>query len=338
MAVAVLASCSKDQDPIIVVPPSNGSQLTLNGGNGGASAENAVYVDFSADKQDSTKRTSWQLGFYSGSDFKVILSSLSGASAIQVNKTDISTVTESDVDLNTLRLGQGQGTFSIIDDPREDNILSKTAIAAISATDADNKVYVVNPVGGSTGAILSTDSIYKIRVLRKSNGYTLQYAKLKETAFKTVDILKNPDYNFQFVSLFTGAVVTAEPAKASWDLVWSWSVYFTATIPYSFSDMVFINNLGGVTAFERVYASADIAAAAYASFTRDSVARYTASSSRAVIGSNWRATTGATGVKKDRFYVLKDPAGNTYKLKFLSFTTQDGGTRGKPQIAYELIK
>ncbi|ULT43577.1 hypothetical protein KRR40_09190 [Niabella defluvii] len=43
----------------------------------------------------------------------MILSSLSGASAIQVNKTDISTVTESDVDLNTLRLGQGQEPFQL---------------------------------------------------------------------------------------------------------------------------------------------------------------------------------------------------------------------------------
>jgi len=37
----------------------------------------------------------------------------------------------------------------LIDDPGEANILTKTAVVAISATDADNKVYINNRQGGS---------------------------------------------------------------------------------------------------------------------------------------------------------------------------------------------
>lgn len=64
------------------------------------------------------------------------------------------------------------------------------------------------------------------------------------------------------------------------------------------------------------------------------------SKNRDVIGANWRVTTGTTaGVKTDRFYVVKDSKGNNYKLKFNRFGAgNDGGTRGKPVIHYELLK
>ncbi|RZK24828.1 MAG: hypothetical protein EOO43_07100, partial [Flavobacterium sp.] len=157
IAIALLAvtftACKKDnEEPIVVAPPSDGSTLTLNGlisTEAGSAAGNSVYVDFSSDKQTSVERDSWDLGFYSGSDFKVILNATNGSSVIALAKTDINTVTAADFDPNTLKVGQGGGTFALIDDPREANILTKTAIAAISATDADNKVYIINRKGGA---------------------------------------------------------------------------------------------------------------------------------------------------------------------------------------------
>ncbi|MGC4235426.1 MAG: HmuY family protein [Niabella sp.] len=343
MTVAALVSCSKDKDPVIIVPPSNGSTMELNGTttNAGANAENSVFVDFSADKQTSVLRNSWDLGFYSGSDYKVVINLTNGASAVAVNKTDINAVTASDFNKDTLKVGLNGfmpvGSFNVIDDTREANILTKTVIAPISATEGDNKVYILNREGGD-GTVAENTGLFKIRILRKGTGYSLQYAKLTETTFKTLDINKNGDYNFQFASLTSGTVVNVEPEKSNWDITWSWSMHYTGNFPYVFSDLVFVNNIGGVSAFERVYASADVATAAYTNFNKDSVSKYSFLNDRRVIGSNWRATTGTIGVKKDRFYVVKDPDGNVYKLKFLSFAAQDGGTRGRPQIQYELIK
>ncbi|PZP51428.1 MAG: hypothetical protein DI598_03250 [Pseudopedobacter saltans] len=51
-----------------------------------------------------------------------------------------------------------------------------------------------------------------------------------------------------------------------------------------------------------------------------------------------RSTQPATGSRTDRFYIIKDADGNYYKLKFLAMgVNNDGGTRGKPVIQYELI-
>ncbi|MEE1945213.1 HmuY family protein [Pedobacter sp. KR3-3] len=337
VAVTVLAACSKDKDqPIVVPPPSDGSTLTLNGligAEAGSSAGNSVYVDFSANKQTAVDRDSWDLGFYSGADFKVILNATNGSSVIKVEKTDLNAVTAADFDPNNLKVGQGGGTFALIDDPREANILNKTAIGVVSATDAENKVYIVNRKGGANNVLATTD-LFKIRILRKGTGYTLQYAKVGDATFKTLDIAKNTAANFQFASLVKGAAVSVEPERASWDIVWGYSMYYTATFPYAFSDLVFINNLGGVTA-----AAVATSSKTYAAFGEADVASVTFSNARDIIGSTWRNTTGAAiGVKTDIFYVVKDSAGNVYKLKFNSFISNDGGERGKPVIEYKLVK
>ncbi|WP_442587747.1 HmuY family protein [Pedobacter sp. AW31-3R] len=336
-------ACKKDSDPIVVVPPSDGSTLTLNGLIGtetGASAGNSVFVDFSTDKQTSVARETWDLGFYCGTDFRVILNPSVGATAIAIDKTDLNLVTAADsLALGTsLSLGQGAGAMSAVDavDGNTSAYLNGTVIAAVSATDAENKVYLVNR--GTAGLLSGARGWQKIRVIRNGAGYTLQYAKINETTFKTLTITKDAAYNFKAVSFVTGAA-TVEPLKADWDLQWGLSTYkASATIPYTFSDLVLINFVGGVTAGEVLTSTVS-----YAAFAESNIAGVTFLGTREAIGSKWRVTSareaGAVlGVLTDRFYVLKDAAGNVYKLKFVSFIAEDGGTRGKPVIEYKLVK
>ncbi|MBD1365977.1 HmuY family protein [Mucilaginibacter sp. ZT4R22] len=309
---------------------STGSALTLEGGEGGSAAVNSVYVDLSANYQTSVKRNSWDLGFYSGTDFRVILNNTTAASVVAVNKTDINAVSASDITITDLQLGFGLGTFNIYDDVNGD--LTKTAIPAVSATDGDNKVYVINRIGGS-GTTAAAADLEKIRVLRNATGYTLQYAKLNETTFKTITIAKDPTHNYSFINFDSGTSVNVEPAKDRWDFTWGYSIYYTGTTPYAFSDLVFTNYLGGTQVAEVL-----TTAFTYDAFAEANIGAVTFSPSRNTIGSGWRATTGTVGVKTDRFYVVKDAAGNVYKLKFVSFTTADGGTRGYPKIEYALVK
>jgi hypothetical protein len=336
-------ACSKDEDPIVVVPPSDGSTLTLNGLIGteaGTSAGNSVFVDFSTDKQTSAARASWDLGFYSGSDFRVILNHTMGEAAIALNKTDLNAVTAADTTAlataGTLALGQGAGYFANLDpvDGTATTYLAGTVIAAVSATDADNKVYIINR--GTTGLIPATENRgwQKIRVLRSGNGYTLQYAKINETTFKTITITKDAAYNFKFVSFVTGAV-NVEPEKAAWDIQWTTTTYKANPLtPYTYSDFVITNFVGGVTAAEVLNTTA-----AYADFKESNLSSITFLGTREAIGSNWRVTSPApAGVKTDRYYVVKDGVGNVYKLRFVSFTSTDGGVRGKPVVEYKLVK
>ncbi|SFH21081.1 HmuY family protein [Pedobacter insulae] len=343
LAVTLLAitftSCKKDDEPVLVIPPSDGSILTLNAEAAiGTGAANSVFVDLSADEQTKVLRTSWTLGFYSGSDFKVILNNTAGATAKRIEKTDLNAVTAADFVQSEVALdlmNPNVNEFVKIDDPRESSILNKTAIAAVSAIESENKVYLVSPSGGTHTSVITAETVYKVRILRKGDGYALQYAKLNETTFKTIDIRKDVTYNFGFVSLDEGKAVTVEPQKHQWDLVWSWSIYFGGggAYPYGFSDVVFINSLGGTQAGEVLSSTIS-----YDDFAAANIASVTFSGARNAIGDKWRSTQPATGITA-RFYVIKDASGNVYKLKFVSMGVGgDGGERGKPVIEYKLIK
>ncbi|WP_051293296.1 HmuY family protein [Olivibacter sitiensis] len=323
-------ACS-DKDEVVVpdIPPSDGTVLTLNGGAGGAGAQNSVFVGFSTDTQDSVLRYSWDLAFYSGSEFRVRLNNFAGSAAIETEFTNLTEVTSANFDISTLAIGQGQGTLSMIDNPSGE--ISGTFIDEISAATTGNKVYVISTKGGTAPVL---DDVYKVLITRNSSGgYILQYAKLDATNIASIEVSKDTEYNFSFVSFVTGGFVSGEPKKTDWDIVWSYSMYYTATFPYAFSDMVFINNLGGATATEVLTETVS-----YADFSESNITSLTFDNSRNVIGSNWRATTGTIGVKQDRFYVVKDAAGNVYKLKFNSFHASDGGVRGYPEIEYALVK
>jgi hypothetical protein len=317
---------------------SEGTSIQLNGIAGtepGSAAANSVFLDLSSNVQTPVLRDSWDLGFNNDAAFRVIINATNGASVLMIDKTDINAVSAKDLSPDSLAVGQGMGKLSLVDDAKGD--LTKTAIKEVSATDADNKVYVLNRKGGSA-TVLPADQLYKIRVLRKGTGYALQYAKLNETTSKTIDITKDTAYNFEFVSLEKGAAVDVEPMKARWDLKWGYSMYFTnfgtGLIPYGFSDLVFINSLANVEASEVL-----TSAVTYDAFGESNVAGVTFSKDADAIGSKWRVTSGGPiGVKTDRFYVIKDSIGNIYKLRFISFHADDSGVRGKPKLEYKLVK
>jgi hypothetical protein len=223
-------------------------------------------------------------------------------------------------------------TIALADDWNGD--LTKTAIAEISPTESENKVYVYSFEGNK-----SADKWFKIKITRNGTGYKVQYARLGSSTIKTLEVAKDADFNFVFASLESDKVVSAEPRSKSWDFSWSYSTYNSGlNTPYWIQDYVSINKLGGVSGAQIMTTTAS-----YADFKEANLAAVTWSTAPDVIGTKWRGaaipgTTTPAGVRTDRFYVIKDGAGNVYKIQFLSYTNTDGGERGKPTLKYELVK
>jgi hypothetical protein len=320
---------------------SGGTEMTLNGGDGGPSAVNSVYVDLSNNTQLSIDRKSYDLLFASGADFRVLLNNTAGWAVVKTNKTDINTVGEADINAAQMQIGYGFGSLSMIDDVEGD--ITKNAMGEVAATEAENKVFVIN-TAGPTFTPPAVTGFKKIRVLRNANGgYTLQHADLSATTFTSVDIAKDSKFNFSFFS-FANGIKSVEPPKDRWDFVWGWSWYKTVDagkdIPYAYSDLVFTNNMNGVQVAEVMTATVS-----YDNFNETHIAAQTFNNKRDAIGSKWRATTTGVnqppiGVLGDRFYVIKDVAGNVYKLRWNSFHSAgaDGGKRGYPELEFKLIK
>ncbi len=347
ISALAFTSCKKDKDPVIIVPPSTGSNVEFNGLVGsepGSSAGNSVYLDLSSNTMTAVARAGWDLAFYGGNEFRVALNNTSSAGAKVLAQTDINAVGAADTIGLTLAVNQvspAPSDFAYFDDIN--GSVTGTVIPEVSATDANNKVIIINR--GTGGGIAARPWI-KIRVLRNaSGGYTLQYANITATTFQTIQVAKDNNYHYKLVSFETGVLSNGQPEKTKWDLVWSYSVFqtnFGSMVPYNFSDLIALNNLSNVQAKEKIYADASTAAAAYTAFNKDSVnaSANAVAVGRWTIGSNWRSTSPPTpvGAYPNRFYIIKDAQGNYYKLKCLSMGAGgDGGTRGKPRFQYDLV-
>jgi hypothetical protein len=322
-------------------------EMEINGG--GALYPNKVFIDLSANRQTAVQRTTWDLGFSSGSGFRVILNSSNGMMARALEKNDLNAVTAADTigfgaQLSLAAVFAAINTTPVpswvaeainwIDDPAGD--LTKTAIAEVSATLAENKVYIINR-GTGPGSPAPQLGWKKIRVIRNGNGYTLQHADIAATSFSEIQVVKNTAYAYQYMSLTTGPVLV-EPPVGRWDIAWTGFTNSTnfgsGLVPYYFQDVI-LQNMTGAAAVQvltstksyEAFAEADLAGL---DFTNQNQLK---------IGTSWRTGGGPSGppsIRTDRFYVVRDAAENYYKLRFTSLTT--GGERGKPRFEFALVK
>ncbi len=340
-------SCTKSTLEDVTIVASEGNDMTvsglLGGESSGAAAGNLVFIDFSKDQQTPLERAKWDLGFYCGTQNRVIINNSTAAMAVVIDKTNLDDVTAADVAGQTFEVDitdPNPTTFSKIDDLGGD--LSKTVIPEI--TTLESKVVVI---GRGTGGATPRRDLIKAQFLLTADGhYQVKWSKIGENVYETVIVAKDDNYNFKYVSFDNGLLEKAEPSKYNWDIVWGVSIYKTPNgsqmSAYIFSDMVGVNYLSGVTSIEKKYATVDEAMEAFKNYDLAQAETENFDNYRWNIGAKWRNTAapGVTnaGVKKNQFYVIKDPQGSYYKLRFISFSEDDEGKRGEPEIRYELLK
>jgi hypothetical protein len=324
--------------------------------NGGNTVPNQVYIDLSSGAMTKVLKTSWDLGFYAGSEFRVISNGAINKFAVkQLNTNNIDEVQVEDLNVTT---GNYQATtINYVDSPYG-NLApiagvaeSKgTVIEEVSANAAENKVYLVNmgqevsivPGTGSGVSLAGASRGWKkIRVLRDGNNYKLQYADLNATTHNEVTITKDAAYNFSFFNLNTKSVVKVEPVKEKWDLnitTFTGEIFYGDGKPggaYYFPDFAITNTKTGTRAFQVLTSEITYENFTLANASQDKFDTVLAKDQR-VIGSNWRATV-PLSLKTDRFYVIKDSKGNVYKLKFTAMTNA-AGVRGNVSFEYALLK
>lgn len=309
---------------------------------GGPNEGNQVYIDLSSQNATTAVRDSWDLGFYAGEEFRVALNGSIYMAAKALDATDIDAVTSSDVSdlFSQVAVGTFDPANAAYVDATNGDILG-TAIDEISSIDTENKVYLVNlgyevgtatPTVGSAAVAGDQRGWKKIRILRSGDDYILQYADLDDTTHQEITISKNSDYNFSHFSFSTNTLVDVEPQKEKWDICFSvFTNVLTGAGSYGFSDFVFHNRKGNATAYQ---VSTDVIA--YDDFTTANIDTTAFSEDQTTIGSTWRDVFSGIA-RADRFYIINDPNGNIYKLKFLALTNSDG-ERGYPEFEYELLQ
>ncbi len=352
----ILQSCLRDNEDPVAVSPIEGKITNPNVA--GPTQPNQVWVDLSEvdaegnPKQTLNRRTDWDLAFYSGDQFKVILNSSIVMAAGKIpNITDINQVKESDVaSLKTkVQVANFDPTnVAYVDDVKGNFPTSSTAISEIAINDSDNAVYLLNmgkdiysgdvPVGSIT-TVGNERGWMKIQITRSgSSAYKIKYANISDTSYKEYIISKNIDYNYSFFSLKNNRELLIQPQKEKWDLCFT---VFTNVIEgagtYIYGDFVLDNIMGGAASYQVTIPSNVNATEYYNNFKASDIdmSKFNYTDQRS-IGANWRNPVGTNGLETygDRFYVLKDPEGFYFKIKFLRMTN-DQGVRGYPQFEYK---
>lgn len=362
LLITAAQSClSADEDPVAVAPITGSVvEPQVNG----ARQPNQVWIDLS-DMDPNTKklnqtvnqRTDWDLGFYTGDEYRVILNgSIAMAVAKIPNATSIGKVKQADVEnlMKEVQVGPfGQSVLQYIDNPNGNFLNQTTGIEPVKENDADNPVYLLNlgrkPDTNSTippGSVsLSGDARgwKKIQILRAPNGYKIRYADLNATDYKEYIITKDPNYTFDFFSFTSGTTVKIQPEKKKWDLGFT---TFTNEVfmgtqsagSYFYADFVITNTAAGVSAYQvNVTGSLD---QAYKAFKRSDVdASKLISNDQRAIGDKWRTTTGTAEIQgafvyTDRFFVIRDASGFYFKLRFNKMKNIDG-ERGHPNFVFD---
>lgn len=363
-SIIALHSCvSADEDPV-PAPPITGSVVDVE--IGGPTEPNQVWIDLS-DVNPNTekvnqiinKRTDWDLGFYSGDGFRVVLNGSIAMTVAKIpNATDIKAVKEADV--AALKGIAMVGTFDpgnlkYVDNPNGNFLTQTSGIEPVKENDADNPVYLLhlgrdvpaeNNIGpGSVNLSGAPRGWKKIQILRALNGYKIRYADVADTNYKEYLITKDTDYNFTFFSFNTGTSVKIQPKKKNWDLGFT---TFTNEVvdpstgvsagSYFFADFVVTNTLNGVGAYQ--VTPAGNLDQAYNSFKLSDVdeTKLIFNDQRA-LGDKWRTTTGTQDnplphVYANRFFVLKDTEGFYFKLRFNTMKDKNGH-RGSSNFEFE---
>lgn len=306
--------------------------LELNAG--GAAFGYQAFADLSKLAQSTVDKYSWDLGFYSGSEKRVIVNSSAYTMARPLEKTDLNAVSAEDTVGFAAQMVVPQydptvGASAWVDAQTGD--LSATAFGDLATAETLAKVYIIRRTGeGRTWK--------KVKVFATANGYTLQYADIAATSFESATIVPDAEYNFTFRDLDNGAV-QVEPKKANWDIMYSSYVnrfpFGGSTIPYGYNDYIIINRhqteVAQVSITETV---------TYAGFTLSNAQSLTLNNAINAVGASWRSGGGpnaAPALYEDRFYILRDSEGHYYKLKFTSMTSTTG-ERGYASIQFDLLQ
>lgn len=347
LSLLVFQSCIKDDETPVYVAPFDGA--IVNPEVGGPSEANQVWMDLSTGESTATERTKWDIGFYSGNEFKVIINSSAMMAAGKIEgATDIDAVTESFVDVLKTKVvvaNYNPENAVYIDDVTGNYNTGYTAISEISANDAENGVYLVNmgskiysgdiPVGSVvTGG--ESRGWMKVQIVRNNDGYKIKYARLNESQHKEYIITKKPDYNFTFFSMMTDSEVSIQPEKKKWDICFTvFMNIIDGAGTYIYSDFVISNTLGGASAYQVVVPDGTSATEAYKNFKAEDVDSSKFQKDQRTIGGNWRLLgPGGGNVYGNRFYILKDSEGLYFKIKFNRMTNEKG-ERGHPEFEYK---
>ncbi len=316
--VLLLTSCEKVESPV-VLPVKGGTDLFRV--DMGEEYENQIFFDFSTRQVVMTSKVnSWDLAF--DADPKGYHVFMNGGKNIFITNTH----THNPAEITAMKASAVADSCWKFDAPS--GMTDSTGLGEWrdGAGNSKKEVFIVK----------FHDGTYKKIILLDVNNasYTMAYGDIASTTLDTIEIPKDPTYNYAYFSFANnGKLVLPEPPKESWDIVFTryrYIYYDLNNFPYSVNG-VLLNPFNTAAAADSVTAFSDIT---YSNATPPNFSTH-----RDVIGWDWKLynfNTGMYEVKPWKNYVLKSRTGYYWKLHFVDFYGPTG-MKGSPSFEFERI-
>lgn len=309
-SVMILSSCVKEELPVPKHDPGN---VITNTVNMGSNYKWQVYFNLKNNTVvGENLKTIWDLGFETSSDgYRIILNSSKAMYAAKINQTDFNLVTDT----------VGFSAIKDFDSPTGN--MEQTAIGDWRLI--PNQVYLIDRGYNELGSHQGFRKIVFQSV--DDYSYTVRFSQLNGSGETTLQIPKNNNYNFTFLSFTTSSTVMVEPPKKDWDIVFTQYLEELST-PYLVAGCL-LNRY-------KTTAKAD-SITTFNSINYDFAFCQLLSSNSNVIGYDWKEynfTTSSYLVFPNKNYIIQDQNGFYYKLHFIEFYN-NSGIKGNPTFEFQ---
>ena len=315
LCAAALSSCEKKEQPI-QLPPAGAAlpgKVTM-----GENYENQVFFDFETNSVVQTSEiASWDLAFQAGKNQdRVFLNGGKNVLVYNTHNTGFSDVTALPTNFKT-EWWQYDASCGLPDSTAigkwEDGITSR------------REIYIVK---------LDDTTFKKLRIVyMNEQRYAIEYGNLMDENPHQLEFSKDDRYNFVYFH-FKNGVVRPEPAKESWDVVFTRYKY----IYHDLNNFQYLVN-GVLLNPYNTTAAAD-STQSFSSIDLAAAIDLPQTNARDIIGFYWKTynfTTGHYDVNKNNSYVLRNQKGHIYKLHFLDFYSNTG-VKGSPSFESERLQ
>ncbi len=327
LLIIVFASCEKEDDAVVLPPP--GSMQTMVA-NMGIYYDNQVYVDFETGNQKVVPYRAYDLAFEaSPSGYRIYLNTGKYMFVANSGNTDMATA-------DSTGLPWGTETDNLYDDST-----AFTNLAAVGMQSA-NQVYIIDR--GRTEHFGSA-RWRKMQVLWVTpTEYRIRFSLYNNTQVTEFTIPKNDNYSLMYFSFENGGqMADVAPVKNNWDMVFTkyTHIYLNepVTSPYRYY-IVCGAILNKWSDNENAIAKKD-STPAYKPFmdiTAADLGTFGFNKNAAQIGFEWKNYDFNLGytIMPNQYYMLKDPSGYYYKIRFIDFY-DDQGNKGAASFEYQRL-
>lgn len=266
----------------------------------------------------TNKYTAWDLGFETAPEgWHIILNGAKFKMAVYPIKKKFEEVTSADT----------TGIASLIDVASGD--ADSTAFGDWRKTE---KTYIIHRGTDETGKYLGMEKIQILSV--DASKYVVRFAAIDGSNDKTLEVLKNEQYNYTFLSFDGGGkTLLIEPPRKEWDIAFTKYTHFYYDLDMRYSVVGCLlnsyNTSAGRDSVTKNFAEIDLRKVASVMLRREID----------VIGFEWKSydlNTGKFTVDAGRHYIIRSgEEGVYYKLRFVDFYMN--GVKGTPQFEYQRL-